>query len=436
MLNKMPNVAFTIVAKNYIGLAQILEESLKTKNPDTDFFIIVADEFPEGYDTQELASNILIAKKELNISVEKWRDMSFKYDLTEFCTSIKPVAFSYFIEKTEYEKIIYLDPDIYIYSSLNPIFEMLEEHSIVLTPHVTTMQDTFQGDRSESGLMSTGVFNLGFCGIKRSLSSKKMISWWHERLLDKCYIDSYDSYYTDQKWMDFLPCYFSGSELFVSRHLGMNIAPWNFFEREIFLGNEGLKVCNREGNIEKYDYPVIFVHYSGYNYIELKKGNVVQNNISGIKEYEDIKLLTDVYAKAIYDKRELFDQYIKEKYSFGTFENGVMIKGFHRRIYRSLVNKGLVFDNPFSIDDDSLYHELKVKGMTKPSKINLDKATKDNLEGVGKKLKMFNAASRLLYKLVGFEKYLLLIRLMRPYSRFESQIHLMNPDFDEENIKY
>jgi hypothetical protein len=432
----MKNCVFTIVAKNYIGLAQILEKSLKSKNPDTDFFIIVADNFSEGFNTEEIPSNILIARNELNISSQNWIDMSFKYDLTEFCTSIKPSAFSYFIEKTAYEKIIYLDPDIYIYSSLNPIYEMLENHSIVLTPHINIIQDTFKGDRSESGLMSTGVFNLGFCGIKRSLSSKKMISWWHERLLDKCYIDSYDSYFTDQKWIDFLPCFFSSDELYISRHLGMNIAPWNFFERKIFLSDEGLMVCSREDNDEKTNVPVIFVHYSGYNYNEMKKGNVVQNNISNIKEYEDIKLLTAVYSKVIFEDREIFDKYIKEKYSFGTFENGDVIKGFHRRIYRSLVNKGLVFGNPFSIANNSLHQKLKRNGMTKPSLLNIDKATKENLQGVGKKLKMVNSATRLLYKLVGFEKYLLFIRLMRSFSRFETQIHLVTSNYDDENIKF
>jgi hypothetical protein len=432
----MANVAFTIVAKNYIGLAQILEKSLKSNNPDTAFFIIVADDFSEGFNTEEVPSNILVARNELNISAQNWTDMSFKYDLTEFCTSIKAAAFSYFIEKTAYEKIIYLDPDIYIYSSLNPIYEMLENHSIVLTPHINIIQDTFKGDRSESGLMSTGVFNLGFCGIKRSLSSKKMISWWHERLVDKCYIDSYDSYFTDQKWMDFLPCFFSSDELYIARHLGMNIAPWNFFERKIFLSDEGLKVYSREDNDEKTNVPVIFVHYSGYNYNEMKKGNVVQNNILNIKEYEDIKLLTAVYSKVIFEEREVFDKYINEKYSFGTFENGDGIKGFHRRIYRSLVNKGLVFEKPFSVANNSLYQKLKLNGMTKPSIINIDKATKENLQGVGKKLRMVNTATRLLYKLVGFEKYLLFIRLMRSFSRFETQIHLVTSNYDDENIKF
>lgn len=430
------NLVFTIVAKNYIGLAQILEESLKEKNPDTDFFIIVADAFSNTTDVEKLPQNVLFGHKILNIPKEKWINMSFKYDLTEFCTSIKPAVFSYFIETTSYEKLIYLDPDIYIYSSLNPIYEMLDKYSIVLTPHIVNIQDNFFGERSESGLMSTGVFNLGFCGIKRGISAKKMISWWHQRLLEYCYIDSYNSYFTDQKWMDFLPCYFDSNELLVSRHLGMNIAPWNFFERKIFKTDTGFEVCSRDHDEANVSFPVIFVHYSGYNYTELKKGNVVQNNISNIRNYDDVRFLTDVYAKAIHDKREVFDKYIQEKYSYGVFENGDVINSFHRRIYRSLINKGVLFSNPFCVEEGSFYQKLKGAGMVKTSSINLDKATKNNLEGVGRKLKIFNTIMRFVYKLVGFEKYLLLIRLMRPFSRFEAQIHLITSDFDEDNIKF
>ena len=162
---EIKNCVFTIVAKNYIGVAQILEQSLKAKNPDVDFFIFVADEFSENFGIESLPSNVIIAKNKLDISKERWRDMSFKYDLTEFCNSIKPSAFQYLFNNTDYEKIIYLDPDIYIFNSLDAIFEMLDKHSIVLTPHISIIRDRYIGEISESGLMGTGVFNLGFCAI-------------------------------------------------------------------------------------------------------------------------------------------------------------------------------------------------------------------------------------------------------------------------------
>ena len=40
----MRECAFTIVAKNYIGLGQILGQSLRQHNPDVDFRIFVSDE--------------------------------------------------------------------------------------------------------------------------------------------------------------------------------------------------------------------------------------------------------------------------------------------------------------------------------------------------------------------------------------------------------
>ena len=87
----MKTCAFTIVAKNYIGLAMILGKSLARYNPEIDFKIVVADEIDS--EIKDLPSNILIAKEELDYSPDIWRNMSFKYDLTEFCTAIKPTAF-------------------------------------------------------------------------------------------------------------------------------------------------------------------------------------------------------------------------------------------------------------------------------------------------------------------------------------------------------
>ena len=136
----MKNCAFTIVAKNYIGLAQILEKSIREYYNDLLFYIIVADEIDNEL-KKELSTNILVAKETLNITPETWENMSFKYNLTEFCTSIKPASFRYLLDNTESEKIIYLDPDIYFYNSIGLIFDMLSDCDILLTPHITQITE-------------------------------------------------------------------------------------------------------------------------------------------------------------------------------------------------------------------------------------------------------------------------------------------------------
>ena len=55
------NVAFTICAKNYIGLAQILEQSVRVHNPGVDFFIFVADEFSLTEKADLLPPNVIVA---------------------------------------------------------------------------------------------------------------------------------------------------------------------------------------------------------------------------------------------------------------------------------------------------------------------------------------------------------------------------------------
>lgn len=88
---------FTIVAKNYVGLARILGSSLERQDPDVDFYIFIADE-PDGCEVT-FPTNAIFARKALSYSPEEWTDMSFKYDLTAFCTAIKPACFEYLFSK-------------------------------------------------------------------------------------------------------------------------------------------------------------------------------------------------------------------------------------------------------------------------------------------------------------------------------------------------
>lgn len=428
------NVVFTICAKNYIGLAQILEQSVLASNVDTDFLVFVADEILDADILASLPTNVIIARSVLNLTSDTWDDLSFKYNLTEFCTSIKPAVFLYLLENSGYNKIIYLDPDIYVFSELKPIYDALNVQSIVLTPHMSLISEHYTGELPDTDFLGNGIFNLGFCGLRNDLVSTKMCKWWHSKLLNNCFIDPYLNTFTDQKWMDYLPAFFTSEELCVSRHLGLNIAPWNFFERKIISVDGKLMVQWRDDSTGNKIYPVVFVHYSGYNYTELKEGRVIQNNVSSLHDYEDIKLLTDNYANCIQKNREVFDRFIHLDYTYNSYKNGTKITSLHRRIYRSLMNKGEKILNPFECTDQSFFVRLKKAGMVGNTKVNLDKVDKSNLRGVKTKLKLFNRLTKLMYLLIGFERYSLFIKLLRPFSRYESQIHLIDKRYEQDNI--
>jgi hypothetical protein len=423
---------FTICAKNYIGLGQVLGDSIKKSDPDTDFFIIVADEL----NNINVSDNVLEAKKILAnlISADLWEEMAFKYNLTEFCTSIKASCFQYLFEHQGYDKVIFLDPDIYVFSSFDATYQSLNNHKIIVTPHITTFSQHYQGPRAENGIASTGIFNLGFLALKQSIQVNDFLIWWAERLKSQCYIDVLDNYFTDQKWMDFLPIMFDSETLLISDNIGLNVAPWNFFERELYKtdGYWRVKVRNTEEQLHSYlhkneDYPLVFVHFSGFNYSALLKGDIIQNNIPNLEGYDDVETICNFYGEKLKSNSVIFNSFIRYAYTYNSFSNGINIASFHRRIFRSLISEGEAFQNPFDASG-IFYQKLASKKLILTNQSNdIDKLNKlSAATDTSAKLLKINQAMRLLLKLIGLKRYILLLRLMRPYSRVENHIHLIN----------
>lgn len=94
-----------------------IREICKKYNKDVDFYIVVADEYGKE-DSVVNDKNILIAHEFLNIDENLWTNMAFKYNLTEFCTCIKPFSIEYFFVQKGYDTVCYLDPDIYLLVTL------------------------------------------------------------------------------------------------------------------------------------------------------------------------------------------------------------------------------------------------------------------------------------------------------------------------------
>ena len=131
----MRKCIFTICAKNYIALAQVLESSIRQYEEGVDFFIVVADEFAPA-SSMEHPANVLVAKDILPIHDALWRNMSFKYNLTEFCTSIKPFCVEHFFGEG-YDAVCYLDPDTYLFSDFSYVWDSLGKYLVVTGPDVT-----------------------------------------------------------------------------------------------------------------------------------------------------------------------------------------------------------------------------------------------------------------------------------------------------------
>jgi len=419
----MKKLAFTICAKNYIGLAQALQLSIEKFNKDILFFIFVVDEF--SFEEQmSIPDNILIAKDRLDIKINQWYQMAFKYDLTEFCTSIKPSCFKYLFSKYKGANCIYFDPDILTYSSLQNIYEKLNRYSIVLTPHITTIENNYTGYLNERNLLYSGMFNLGFIAIKGNDIGVKVLDWWEIRLKDRCYQNMMENYFTDQKWIDFLPSFFP-KEILISKDLGLNVAPWNFYERAVVKKGDSFFVKNRI-NISNTLFPLVFIHFSGFDYRALLDNKIQQGNIKGLEFPNDLNEAFNLYTEVL--RASNISKFIGLSYSYNFFSNQVPISSVYRKLFRRLLEDGKIDFNPF-LESSQFYKSLQKNGFIVKKMISNDKKNLDNIDNVEAITVKINIIFKILFKVLGAQRFFLLVRLMRLYSKPENHIYLIDKSY-------
>lgn len=433
------NCIFTICAKNYIGLALALEKSVRQYNDDVDFYIVVADEFDTGKEPL-VTDNVLIAKKILAINEKLWTNMAFKYNLTEFCTAIKPFCIEFFFVQKGYDTCCYMDPDTYLFGDFSYIYDKLSKFLVVTAPHITIPDYPYSGDLPDRSFLFNGISNLGFGGFRNSPKIINLLKWWQDRLTYLCFGEMLWAVCTDQKWTDFFPAFLNYDEIFFSNNLGLNVAPWNYFERKIIKEEDTFYVVSRTGASDRKD-RLVFCHFAGYNYKEMSTKGVVNNQnrmrISNLKEYLDLNPLIDEYVKFIYDNRELFNRFLDLAYSYGTFDNGVKIDKLHRRLYNGIASNWDYDKNPFiTKGNDSYYALLDRKGIIPKNQSigKLDDVSHMNV-GFEKKLRYLYKGMRIFYKLIGYKNYVLFLQFIRRLSLYDNNTYLLGKEYENYELK-
>lgn len=288
-------IVFTLCSNNYLSQAITLGNSLLLHNPGYKFIIGLVDRKNSfiGYST--IPFEILEVE---NIGISAFDEMYKKYNITELNTAVKPFYFNHFFNnRTNAESVIYLDPDILVFSSIAELEKELESSDIVITPHFTTpLNDTKL--QAEEDFLNSGLYNLGFIAVKNTLEGCKMINWWVDRMRNKAYIDLKRGLFTDQIWINFVPLFFEKVCIFTNP--GYNMAYWNLHERK-------LSILSGKHYVNDL-YPLVFYHFSGYNPQSPKILSKYQNRFS-LSEIAEIGELFRTYSEQLFLNK--YNEYIK-----------------------------------------------------------------------------------------------------------------------------
>lgn len=243
----------TIIAKNYLPYARVLARSHAEQYPESRCYVLVIDE-TEGYvdAAQEPFELLAIA----DIGLDAFDEMRGTYDILELSTAVKPWLLRHMLaEHDGGPGIAYLDPDIRVVKRLVAIEEALQDHPLVLTPHLTGPMPRDGKKPSETDILIAGVYNLGFIALANHPETQTFLDWWSERLLTDCHNAPDKGFFVDQRWVDFVPGL--APTLKILRDPAYNLAYWNLPHRDLHWDEEdGYTVDGR---------PLRFFHFSGYD---------------------------------------------------------------------------------------------------------------------------------------------------------------------------
>lgn len=325
---------FTSSAINYLPKVRLLAASVKRHHPEVRFHLALSDRVPSGLRLDEPLIDEIHPIDELGIvDSESW---AFQHTIVELSTAIKPFLLKHLLSRANCEKVLYFDPDMVLFSRVDDILAALDRASIALTPHQTTPERTLEAViDNEICSLKHGVFNLGFIGVKPDEEGRVFADWWAERVYHFCRADIPNGLFTDQKWIDLVPAFFSRVEIIRSpRH---NVATWNLTTRDMVGSVEGGLAVNGE--------PLGFYHFTGFDSGAHKV--MAQKNAGDNKS---VQQLIEWYSRAT--MKDKADPMSSVPWAFAKFSDGTAVAAEHRRTYRERSDLRSAFPNPFGTEPD------------------------------------------------------------------------------------
>jgi hypothetical protein len=401
--------ACTIISPNYIAFARTLAASYVAHHPGHRFFVLIVASLtdPAPFAAEPFETTLLTA-----LDIPDLRGIAMKYDILELNTNVKPTFMRRLIAQHSLDRLVYLDPDICVYAPLTPVFEALEENDAVLTPHITAPidDDKLPGEQE---ILYNGTYNLGFIAVRNTSESDALLAWWERRCLTLGFSEGRTGLFVDQKWMNLAPGLFD--RVAILRHPGLNMAYWNLHERTL----------TPNGSVSYPLHPtpctLHFFHFSG---LTASDPNSISRNTDRftLTTRPDLRDLFVSYKAAILANAN--PAIASLPYGFDTFSDGIVITRLARRIYAA---NQQYFPEPDPFDSAGPFAAFARATNLVAGKSAPPKATWQQFSGADRRVTMVHHLLRLALRILGPNRYELLMRYLSHISVLRHQSVFLKP---------
>ncbi len=251
------NTFCTIITGNYYAYALALFDSLKqTSTSSVQLAVFISDtsvdkSFFKDLEKENQGLSFYFPDE---INSDKHEALKNKYQTTYmsgYRWSLKPLFINHLIINNNFEKVIFLDGDLFFYNSPDFIFDLLDQYRVLLTPHWRCADNPEEDIVNFNLNFQGGIYNAGFIAVSKNAT--EIMDFWTNLCLTECKIDFEQGMYADQKYLDILHSRFEG--VGVLRHRGCNVATWNFVDNKRSLNENGEVLINN-------NYPIVFIHFT------------------------------------------------------------------------------------------------------------------------------------------------------------------------------
>jgi hypothetical protein len=275
----------------------------------------------------------------VSLDLPYFHELAFQYEAVELCTAVKPTLLAYVLDRQE--AAVFLDPDFLVLKPFDTLRRALRSSDVVLTPHTLAPYPTDGLRPTESGMLATGVYNLGFIALRRSQDTTALLAWWASRLRTGAVVDLPAGSFTDQKWADLVPAYVSATTIL--RDPAYNVAYWNLHERPLRLRGSTFVVGSRS---------LVCFHFSGYD-----PGNpsTLTRRVRSWRARTQVEpgsaLEQLLHGYSALHVRHGWETYRRCEYGFARFSDGTPIDVRARRLFLDLApSQRTTFGDPFRTD--------------------------------------------------------------------------------------
>ena len=315
-------VVCTIASVNYLPRVRVLMASVAEHHPDWEQHLLLVDEVASRFDPDaEPFAVTLVA----DLPVNSPRRLFFRYPQLELATAVKPLFLRSLFERRCCERVVYLDPDVWVLAPLAEVEHALAAGGLLcLTPHVFEPPSDGKQPSAET-LRRAGTFNLGFAALARHPALDDFLSWWWAQTEQDCLIDFERGLFLDQRCLDDAPTLFP--DVRILEHRGYNVAYWNLAERPV-VEDAGTDPSRFRAGPD----PLVFFHFSGYDPAEPNRLSRFQDRFT-FADVSDAARLFEEYRGAVMDAGG--DRFGGLDYAFDRFSDATPVIDLVRALYRS-----------------------------------------------------------------------------------------------------